>query len=220
MPEELTQLGISEDVFYDFICKVNFDLLEPFADTWKENAGASLTKSVLLASLNKGGAGAGNFVMPVPAKIVLGTVEKVTEAERAEARKKNWDDKAVQILKGYLDTCNTKIEELKAPFRLCYREVSLSPIDLATVEAKRKKAQAALAAVKVSDKLSEKDALREFSAAFNGKVGSIPAQVSDKVETKVEDATEKAREKASDAVPGGAIMKLSTNVPCVLFVPC
>jgi len=208
-------------MFYGFIYKLNFELLEPFAEKWKERAGASVTKSVLQTSVKKGAEALGNFAVPVPAKVALGAMEKVAEAARAEARKKEWDETAVKPLEAYLTDCNKKVEQMGAKFRLHYCEAPLTPIDKGELDAKRKKAQAALTASKVSDKMegAENLKLKEFSAAFNEKVGCIEAQV-DKVESKVEDAKDKVGEKVAEAVPAEAIIQLSTKVPCVMFAPC
>lgn len=230
MPSPLEAAGVPEETWYEFINCVNFELLEDFADKWRDpSLGDSVARGVCKRMVKTGtkdlAMSVVSLLVPLPASLVLDVVEKAVNTAantiKIKKRRKEWDNVVAPAMAAWLTQVSTEKASSKG-IQIVLGDARLSVAEHVDLKTRRKKLSAALAESKFDEKADEVlddskvQKLRELSNSFH--------ETADNVESKVKGVAGGAKAKVDDKLEGTAaaekIEEVSkTIIPALFFLP-
>lgn len=220
---------VSEEIWYEFINLINFEILAPFAEKWKDQSlGASVGQAACKSVMKEAAKDAVSLVAPAPATMAMNmafkVADKVEAAAKAKMRRKEWEKTAMPALTEYLKECSEKAASNKVPVKILVGDAKLTPGECAELKARRTKFKTSLYFLYTQATLDE-DAnagdkkaakLREILNSFHQKAESAESNL----KAGAENAKEKVEGKLDEA--GSAGEKLDgmarTTVPALFFL--
>ena len=221
MPAE-AQGRIPDEEWYSVLHKVNIELLDSFAQKWKDPGLKEQLANSALKSFGTNARVIGALAIPIPGGVPVEAieaaataVEKVLNTAYQKARRRSWDTHAVPAFEEYIVAANESAKAAGSSWRLALSDVTYSAYEQAVLKVRRSRVEANAASAQVQEKI-DSSRLRELAESFNRKVDQAAVtaegklqQADQKVGQKLE-AGGKAAEKVQEAT--------STVLPCLFIL--